>query len=103
MLGLPIIVGSSASLRGQTAVQASLASTPTNARTADGKYISWRARLIDDEATGGVAIRGGDGLKIADLDKDGYLDIVSVHESDTQYDGALNGYIRIAFGSRDPD
>jgi len=103
MLGLPIIVGSSASLRSQTAVQASLASTPTNARTPDGKYISWREHLIDDEATGGVAIRGGDGLKIADLDKDGYLDIVSVHESDTQYDGALAGYIRIAFGTKDPD
>ncbi|HTG72848.1 MAG TPA: VCBS repeat-containing protein, partial [Terriglobia bacterium] len=107
MLGLPIIVGSSASLRSQTvsqtAVQASLASTPTSARTADGKYISWREHLIDDEATGGVAIRGGDGLKIGDLDKDGYLDIVSVHESDTQYDGALAGYVRIAFGTKDPD
>ncbi|HET9942964.1 MAG TPA: VCBS repeat-containing protein, partial [Terriglobia bacterium] len=38
-----------------------------------------------------------------DLDKDGYGDVVSVHEADTQYDGAPNGYIRIAFGSGNPD
>jgi hypothetical protein len=50
-----------------------------------------------------VAIRGADGLKLADLDKDGFIDVVSVHESDTSYDGALQGYIRIAFGSADPD
>jgi hypothetical protein len=80
-----------------------VAQTPTAARSSDGKYISWKEHLIDDEATGGVAIRGGDGLKLADLDKDGFVDVVSVHEADTQYDGALTGYIRIAFGSKDPD
>jgi hypothetical protein len=32
------------------------------------------------------------------------LDIpLSVHESDTRYDGVPDGYIRIAFGSADPD
>lgn len=90
-------------LTAQTAAPTSVASRPTSARAANGAYISWREHIVDDEVKGGVAIRGGDGLKIADLDKDGYLDIVSVHESDTTYDGALQGYIRIAFGSKDPD
>jgi FG-GAP-like repeat len=40
---------------------------------------------------------------IGDLDKDGYLDVVSVHEHDTVYDGAEQGLIRIAFGTANPD
>jgi hypothetical protein len=40
---------------------------------------------------------------MADLDRDGHLDVVSVHESDTEYDGVPDGLIRIAFGSADPD
>jgi len=87
----------------QNAVPSTVAAALTAARTPANQYISWREHLIDDEALGGVAIRGGDGLQIADLDKDGYLDIVSVHESDTTYDGALSGYIRIAFGTPDPE
>jgi hypothetical protein len=90
-------------LAAQTAAPVTVASKPTAARAANGSYISWREHIIDDETLGGVAIRGADGLKMADLDKDGYLDIVSVHESDTNYDGALQGYIRIAFGSASPD
>lgn len=107
MLGLMIAGISVASFRllatTRAVWQTTVASTPASARAADGKYISWREHLIDDEAASGVAIRGGDGLKMGDLDKDGYLDVVSVHESDTEYDGALSGYVRIAFGTKNPD
>ncbi len=85
------------------ALSQTVAETPTRAQAADGRYISWKEHIIDDEAVGGVAISGSDGLSIADLDKDGHIDIVSVHESDTTYDGVADGHIRIAFGSADPD
>ncbi len=75
----------------------------TMAVTSNGQYISWREHIIDDEAIGGVPLRGGDGLVMADLDLDGWPDIVSVHESDTEYDGVADGHIRIAFGTDDPD
>jgi len=70
--------------------------TASHARTKDGLYISWREHLIDDQQTnGGTAIRGGDGLAMADLDGDGFLDIVSVHED--------SNHLRIAFGTGNPD
>ncbi len=73
-----------------------VADTLTRARTPGGEYISWREHRIDDEQlSGGVPLRGADGLQMADLDRDGYEDIVSVHED--------SSHIRLAFGSGDPD
>lgn len=74
----------------------SVGDTPASARTPQGEYISWKEHLIDDEQlSGGIRLRGGDGLQMADLDQDGIEDIVSVHED--------SNHIRIAFGSGHPD
>ena len=68
----------------------------SQARAPDGTWISWQEHRIDDElVNGGVAIRGGDGLKLADIDRDGWRDVVSVHED--------SNHLRIAFGSPDPE
>ncbi len=72
----------------------SVAGTPSMARAPGGEFISWVEHLIDDQQLGGVAIRGADGLQMADFDRDGYLDIVSVHED--------SDHVRLAFGSKDP-
>lgn len=73
------------------------------AKSSDGQYISWKEHIIDDPEISGLPLSGSDGLVMGDLDLDGIMDVVSVHEGDTVYDGIPRGYIRLAFGSEDPD
>ena len=87
---------------GWSVAQPTVGDTPSQARTPNGEYISWREHVIDDSATSGELISGSDGFVMGDIDGDGVEDIVSVHESDTQYDGVPDGHVRLAFGSRDP-
>lgn len=75
----------------------------STARSSEGAYISWREHLIDDVSISGVPLSGSDGLVMGDLDLDGHLDIVSVHESDTEYNGVADGMVRVSFGTGDPD
>jgi hypothetical protein len=75
----------------------------TDAKAANGQFISWKEHLIDGSDIGDADLSGSDGLTMGDLDKDGFPDFVSVHELDTVYDGKPQGYIRIAFGTNDPD
>ena len=79
-----------------------VASRLTEATSADGQFISWKEHLIDTADVHGVKLSGSDGLTMGDLDQDGFPDIVSVHESDIEYDGIAKGHIRLAFGSDDP-
>jgi hypothetical protein len=80
-------------LQGSTS-ELSVAETLSTA-TSSGLFISWQEHIIDGEdVNGGIAIRGADGLVMADLDKDGRQDVISVHED--------SGHVRIAFGGSSP-
>ncbi|HET6565914.1 MAG TPA: VCBS repeat-containing protein, partial [Xanthomonadales bacterium] len=73
----------------------SVAATPSNAVAPDGQFISWAEHRIDDELlNGGIPLRGGDGLAMGDIDRDGFEDIASVHED--------SNHLRLAFGTGDP-
>ncbi len=84
----------------------------SDATSADGAFISWKEHIIDDPVIAGFGLSGSDGLVVGDLDNDGYEDIVSVHESDSEYISSeydpnykpdQAGHVRIAFGSEDPN
>ncbi len=96
---------------GVVGAQTPVGDTPTRAQAADGQFISWREHIIDDPAVAGVPFSGSDGLVMGDVDRDAREDVVSVHESDAEYDSAnyvpgfeapLAGHVRIAFASESP-
>jgi len=89
-----------------------VADKSSTATTSGGEFIRWREHIIDDPEIAGFFLSGSDGLVMADIDRDGFEDIVSVHEFDSSYDSATyddgiqapaDGHVRIAFGSADPE
>lgn len=78
----------------EMAAPLTVAETPVRAQAAGGEYISWIEHIIDaEDVNGGVPIRGGDGIVIADLDGDGFEDVVTVQED--------SNHLRVAYGSAD--
>jgi len=79
----------------QTVMRKTAADAMTEVKSVDGKYISWREHRIDDSDLAGFRLGGADGLAITDLDRDGFPEVISVHED--------SAHVRIAFGTDDPD
>ncbi len=111
MQKIPLLALASFCLSSTALAQNLISETLTSAQASDGSYISWREHLIDDPEIAGFALSGSDGLVMGDIDRDGFEDIVSVHESDAEYDSASytpgfipppEGTVRIAFASADP-
>lgn len=78
---------------------------PTTAKSADGLWLSWAEHVIDSPEIAGFDLSGSDGLVLGDVDGDGYDDILSVHESDSEYDSSVfdpsyvpdaQGHVRLA-------
>lgn len=102
------LLGSPFSLWGQSPV----GQTFSQAISPSGDFISWQEHIIDDPEVAGFPLSGSDGLVLGDIDGDGFVDIISVHESDSEYDSSeydpdfvppAAGHVRIAFASQDPD
>lgn len=72
-----------------------VAGSLTRAEAPDGTYIWWLEQRIDDEGMASLPVRGAGSLQIADIDKDGFPDIVSAYEK--------SNHIRAAFGSAEPN
>jgi hypothetical protein len=53
------------------ASETSVGETPYRALAADGTFIHWREKRIDDAALFGSPLRGADGFEVADFDRDG--------------------------------
>jgi len=111
MKAIHLLVLAPLCLNSSALAQNLISESMTNALSSDGSYISWQEHIIDDPEIAGFALSGSDGLVMGDVDRDGYEDIVSVHESDAEYDSASyspgfipppEGTVRIAFGSADP-
>lgn len=64
-------------------------------QAADGSYITWVEHRIDDQGLSGLELRGADGLAVGDIDKDGFDDVIAVHED--------SNHVRISFGTEDPN
>lgn len=92
--------------------QVPVGDTLSNATSQDGQFISWQEHIIDDPEIAGFPLSGSDGLVVGDIDGDGLEDVISVHESDSEYDSSSfdpnfvpppEGHVRIAFASNDAD
>ena len=111
MKNIYLLIIASLCLSSPSLAQNLISETLSNSQAADGNYISWQEHIIDDPEIAGFALSGSDGLVMGDVDRDGHEDIVSVHESDAEYDSSKHtpgfipppeGTVRIAFGSADP-